>query len=237
MLRHEYHRCLGRVVGLDATTEAALEAQRQEIDGLNVRLEALQLEADAARTRRRGDVQRQIAKLETEILAHKGATLETRYNADSESVQAFMRWALSHYQALRAVGLVSATPANLQAKPLETIGDSLRRCGLEQRSDAKRSGRSYAVRTLNILAMSNYSRPRRRNWDFAQQTDIQGLYNDMLRENGVSASPTTTITDIKKVDTPMTLMKPPLNPDDAATWLLELLDAKRLEPFGSRKLN
>ena len=57
----------------------------------------------------------------------------TSYSAGSETVRAFVRWCSGRYQELHHAGLVTATLENLKTKPVETINDSLTRCGLRQK--------------------------------------------------------------------------------------------------------
>ncbi len=230
LLRHDYHRQLGRVVGLDAETEAAAEAWQRQTDDLKAELHELRTGATEARTRRKGELDRQVKRLETDLEAHKLKTFGG-YNFASETVKTFVRWCCKNYRALKHAGLVTATLDNLKARPLETIGDSLRRAGLGQRHDGKRgAAKSYALTIVSVSGMCNYSRPRRENWTFAQQTNIKTLDNGLLCKTAVLASQTGLITSLQK-----SKHDPPAlhGPDDLKSWL----EAGRLDGYGPEKLH
>lgn len=214
LLRHDYHRQLGKVVGLDAETEARTETWQREKDRLETELRTLRAEAEDAQTRRKGELDRQVKRLETDLEAHKLKTFGA-YNASSETVKAFVRWCCKNYRALKHAGLVTATLDNLKAKPLETIGDSLRRCGLEQHMLSKSDDvRVYALTFGSISGMCNYSRPRRENWQSGQQTNIKILDKHLLPGNAVLASQTDLITATKnaKDTSPAKESSPPARP-------------------------
>ena len=238
LLRREYHRKLGKVVGLNAETEAQAETLQGETKRLEAELEALRVEAETTQTRRKGELLKQIAKLETDLEAHKLKTVPTTYHAADDTVKAFVEWCGKHYRALHHAGLVTATLDNLQAKPLETIGDSLRRCGLEHRHNGKRGAqKSYSLVFESVSAMCNYSRPRRENWHFAQQTNIKNLDNGLLCKTAVFASQTDLITNAKELKDDPNLEVLISDSRDAATYLRELLDAGRLDAFGAQKVH
>jgi len=229
LLRHDFHRQLGKVVGLDAETEAAAEAWQRETDRLEAELHELRTGAAEAQTRRKGELDRQVKRLETDLEAHKLKTFGA-YNFGDETVKAFVRWCSKNYWALHHAGLVTATLDNLKAKPLETIGDSLRRAGLDHDNDGKRGAeKSYSLTFGSVSGMCNYSRPRRENWTFAQQTNIKTLDNSLLCKNAVLASPTGLITPLQKPK-----HDPPAlhGPDDLKSWL----DAGQLDAYGPQKL-
>ncbi len=230
LLRHDFHRQLGRVVGLDAETEAHAETWHLETERLEAELHKLRAGAAEARTRRKGELLRQVKRLETDLEARKLQTLGTTYRADSAPVRVFVAWCCKNYRALKHAGLVTATLENLKAKPLETIGDSLRSCGLEHKGDTKSSERAYALTIVSVSVMANYSRPRRKNWQFVQQTNIKNLDNNLLHGNAVSASPTGLITPPQKPE-----HDPPAlhGPDDLKSWL----ESGRLDAFGPQKLH
>lgn len=200
MLKHDYHRQLGKVVGLDAKTEAQAEAWQAETVRLEAELKILRAEAEDAQTRRKGELNKQIAKLETDLAAHVSKDGGTTYSAGNDSVKAFVAWCCKHYRALKHAGLVTATLENLKAKPLETIGDSLRSCGLEHKGDTKSSERAYSLTFVSVSAMCNYSRPRRENWQSVQQTNIKTLDNGLLHKNAVLTSGTGLITDTENLN-------------------------------------
>lgn len=230
MLRHEYGRQLGKVVGLDAETEAHAEQWQRQTERLEAELRTLKAEAENAQTRRKGELDRQVKRLETDLEAHKLKTFGA-YNANSETVKAFVRWCSKNYRALHHVGLVTASLDNLKAKPLETIGDSLRRAGLDHNDDGKRGAeKSYFLTFGSVSGMCNYSRPRRENWTFAQQTDNKTLDNGLLCKNAVLASQTGLITSLQK-----SKHDPPAlhGPDDLKSWL----EAGRLDGYGPEKLH
>jgi hypothetical protein len=230
LLRHDFHRQLSSVVGLDAETEAHAETWHLETERLEVEMHKLRAGAAEARTRRKGDLLRQIRRLETTLEARKLQTFGTTYRADSRAVRAFVAWCCKNYRALKYAGLVTATLDNLKAKPLETIGDSLRRAGLAHRHDNKRGAeKSYALTILSVSRMCNYSRPRRKNWTFAQQTNNKNLLDNLLCKTAVSASPTGLITPPQKPK-----HDPPAlhGPDDLKSWL----DMGQLDAFGPQKL-
>jgi hypothetical protein len=230
LLRHDFHRQLGRLVGLDAETEAAAETWQRETDRLEAELHKLRAGAAEARTRRKGDLLRQIRRLETDLEARRLQTFGTTYRADSAAVRAFVRWCCKNYRALKHAGLVTATLDNLKAKPLETIGDSLRSCGLEHKGDTKSSERAYALTIVSVSSMCNYSRPRRKNWQSVQQINIKTLDDNLLHRTAVSASPTGLITPPQKPEhDPLVLH----GSDDLKSWL----EAGRLDAYGPEKLN
>ncbi len=229
LLRHEYGRQLGKVVGLDAETEAHAETWQHETERLEAELRTLKAEAENAQTRRKGELDRQVKRLETDLEAHKLKTFGA-YNANSATVKAFVRWCCKNYRALHHAALVTATLDNLKAKPLETIGDSLRRAGLNHDNDGKRGAeKSYSLTFVSVSVMCNYSRPRRENWYSAQQTNIKTLDNSLLCKNAVLASPTGLITPLKKPK-----HDPPAlhGPDDLKSWL----DMGKLDAYGPQKL-
>jgi phage/plasmid primase-like uncharacterized protein len=230
MLRHEYGRQLGKVVGLDAETEAHAEQWQRETDRLEAELHKLRAGAAEARTRRKGDLLRQIRRLETNLEARRLQTFGTTYRADSRAVRAFVAWCCKNYRALKRAGLVTATLDNLKAKPLETIGDSLRSHGLEHKGDTKSSERAYALTIVSVSVMANYSRPRRKNWQSVQQKDNKNLDNGLLHGNAVLASWTGLITPPQKPE-----YDPPAlhGPDDLKSWL----EAGRLDGYGPQKLH
>jgi hypothetical protein len=168
--------------------------------------------------------------LETDLEAHKLKTFGA-YNFASETVKAFVAWCCKHYRALHHAGLVTATLDNLKAKPLETIGDSLRRAGLAHRMVSKSDDvRVYALTFGSVLGMCNYSRPRRENWQSGQQTYIENLDKHLLPETAVLASQTGLITPLQKPK-----HDPPAlhGPDDLKSWL----EAGRLDGYGPQKLH
>ncbi len=201
LLRFDYHRELGKVVGMNAETEAHAETWQTEQDRLEGELHSLTAEAKDAQTRRKGELLKQIAKLETDLAAHRLKDVGTTYNAKSDTVKAFVKWCCKHYRALKHAGLVSATLENLKAKPLETIGDSLSHAGLEQKLASKSDGfRDYTLLLVSVSSMCNYSRHRRENWRFGQQTDIKNLVSNLLPEIAVLASGTGLITATEKAN-------------------------------------
>ncbi len=229
LLRHEYHRQLGKVVGLDAETEAHAEQWQRETDDLEAELHELQTGAAEARTRRKGELDRQVKRLETDLEAHKLKTFGA-YTFGDETVETFIGWCSKNYRALKHAGLVTATLDNLKAKPLETIGDSLRRAGLEQRTVSKSDdARVYALTFASVSGMCNYSRPRRKNWQSGQQTNIKTLDKHLLPGNAVLASQTGLITPPQNPE-----HYPPAlhGPDDLKNWL----DAGKLDAYGPQKL-
>jgi hypothetical protein len=231
LLRHNYGRQLGKVVGLDAETEAHAETWHLETERLEAELHELRAGAAEARTRRKGDLLRQVRRLETDLEARRLQTFGTTYRADSAAVRAFVAWCCKNYRALKYAGLVTATLDNLKAKPLETIGDSLRSCGLAHRHDNKRGAeKSYALTIVSVSGMCNYSRPRRKNWTFAQQKDNKNLLDNLLCKNAVLASQTGLITSLQK-----SKHDPPVlhGPDDLKSWL----DMGQLDAFGPQKLH
>jgi putative DNA primase/helicase len=231
LLRHDFHRQLGRVVGLDAETEAHAETWHLETERLEAELRELRAGAAEAQTRRKGELNRQVKRLETNLEARRLQTFGTTYRADSRAVRAFVAWCCKNYRALKYAGLVTASLDNLKAKPLETIGDSLRSCGLAHRHDGKRGAeKSYSLTFGSVSGMCNYSRPRRENWTFAQQTNNKNLVDNLLCKTAVSASPTGLITPPQKPE-----HDPPAlhGPDDLKSWL----ESGRLDAFGPQKLH
>lgn len=188
LLRHEYHQRLGAVVGLNAKTEA--QAWNHKRAALEERISTLEAERLEAHDRRKGEIDRVLTGLERKLSTLVHQRMSTSYSATSESVQGFVAWCAKNYQALRAAKLVTASLNNLKAKPLETIGDSLTRCGLAHRHDGKRTARSYALDLASVSTMGDYSRPRRDKWDFAQQTAIKNPLNGLLRKSGEIPSQT-----------------------------------------------
>ena len=232
MLRFEYHRHLGAVIGLDAENEARAENWQTEQGRLEGELHTLRSAAETARTRRKGELLKQIARLETDLAAHRLQTFGRTYSADSESVRTFVRWCCKHYRALKHAGIVSASPADLKAKPLETIGDSLRRAGLEQQL-IKKSGsgmvRTYALQIGSVSMMFNYSRHRRENWHLGQQNNNKKLLDTLLPQTAECASGTGLII-------PALAAEQPPDPDDPAQRLTQMLEQGRLDAFGPRKV-
>lgn len=218
MLRHEYHRRLGEVVGLDSATESAAEAWQRELDEITAELEALEAEANTAQTRRKGEINRQIRRLETRRDLHHAKTFTTRYSADSESVRAFVRWSCKHFKALSAAHLITCTADELKRNPVAAIGDSLRRCGLEHSADTRKAGKSFAITFVSVSAMRNYSRPRRENWHSARQTVIKTLDNDLPRKNAVLASQTATISPCKNTNSEHETPPPDDHVPEAVSW-------------------
>ena len=198
LLRWEYHRELGKVVGMNAETEARAEGLQSETDRLEGELRTLRAEAEKAQTRRKAELDKQIRKLETDLAAYSLKSVGTSYSAKDDTVKAFVKWCCKNYRELKHAGLVTATLENLKAKPVETINDSLRRAGLEQVGDKKRVGKSYRLLLASVSAMGNYSRPRRENWESAQQKDIKIIDNSLLRKTAVFVSPTGLITAAQK---------------------------------------
>ncbi len=230
LLRHEYHRRLGAVIGLDSATENEAETWQKETDTLEAELHGLAAESADARTRRKGELNRRVDKLETDLAAQRLKTFGTTYNAGDESVKAFVRWCAKNYKALNTAGLVTGTLENLKVKPLETIGDSLRSCGLEQRILSKSDDvRVYALTFASVSGMANYSRPRRENWQFGQQTNIKTLNNGLLPKNAVIASGTGLITPLQKP-------KPDAAPSDWLDTFTAHLETGELDDFGPQKL-
>jgi phage/plasmid primase-like uncharacterized protein len=230
LLRHDFHRQLGKIVGLDAETEAAAETWQRETDRLEAELHKLRAGAAEARTRRKGDLLRQIRRLETDLEARRLQTFGTTYRADSRAVRAFVAWCCQNYRALKHAGLVTATLDNLKARPLETIGDSLRSCGLEHKGDTKSSERAYSLTFASVSGMCNYSRPRRKNWQSVQQINIKTLDDNLLHKNAVLASQTGLITAPQKPEhDPLVLH----GSDDLKSWL----DMGQLDAFGPQKLH
>lgn len=199
LLRHEYHQRLGAVVGLDAETEAQAQVWSHKRAALEERISTLEAERLEAHDRRKGEIDKALTGLEIVKRTLVKECMSTSYSATSESVQSFKTWCVKHYQALKRAGLVTASLDNLKAKPLETIGDSLTRCGLEQKSDGKRTARSYALELASVSTMGDYSRPRRSKWDFAQQNDIKNPLNGLLRKNGETPSQTGLISSVENV--------------------------------------
>ena len=227
LLRFDYHRELGKVVGLNAETEARAESWQAEQDRLEGELHTLKVEAQDAQTRRKGELLKQLARLETDLAAHRLKNIGMSYSAKDDTVKAFVKWCCKNYRELKEAKLVTATLENLKAKPTETIGDSLRRAGLEQVADKKRAGKSYRLLLASVSAMGNYSRPRRENWESAQQKDIKIIDNSLLRKNAFFASPTGLITATKKPkDTPLPeTASPPARPHRPAP------QAERVSPW------
>lgn len=237
LLRHDFGRQLGRVVGLNAETEAEAERWAEHRDRLEAELQALQDERADAHPRRKGEIDRCLKRLERGV-AEQQATLGTTYRATDERVRAFVGWCLAHYPALKAAGLVTATPDNLGARPLETVGDALRRCGLSQSCTGKNDAdRSYAVTLGSISVMRNYSRPRRTLWANGQQMYNNTSVHRLLPVDAVLASGTTVITDAGDAKDDATPEHPPIDPAGAETYLRVLLEDGRLEALGPRKLD
>lgn len=213
LLHHDYHRRLGAVVGLDSATESEVEAWQQKTYTLEAELHKLRAAAADAQTRRKGEVNRDVLALERQLAQHEARTLTTTYSANSKTVKAFVAWCSKHYRALKHAGLVTATLENLKTKPLETIGDSLRRAGLAHDHDGKRGAeKSYALTFASVSTMCNYSRPRRKLWTFAQQTDIKNLDSVLLCKSAVLTSGTGLITSLQKVNEHAPPQPPPPEP-------------------------
>ena len=232
MLRHNFYQQLGAVVGLDSETEARAETWQNETDRLEAELRNLRTQAANAQTRRKGGLLKQLVKLETDLAAHRLQTFGRTYSADDRTVKTFVAWCVRHHRALKHAGLVSALQADLRAKPLETIGDSLRRAGLEQRLVKKsKSGtiRTYALQMGSVSMMFNYSRHQRENWHLGQQNNIKDSYKTLLPQTAGCASGTGLIT-------PALAAKQPPDPNDPAQRLSEMLEGGRLDPFGPQKL-
>lgn len=230
MLRFDYHRQLGRVIGLDAESEAQVETWQRETERLTAKLEQLSDEAKTAQTRRKGELNRQVAKLEANLIVHKSKTLTTTYNRNDEAARAFLAWAIKHYRALNHEGLVTASLNELKAKPLATINDSLKRCGLAPCEVQKSNGvKRYGVLLVSVSEVFNYSRPRREKWQFGPEKDIKTLDNTFRPKTDVSASRTGLITALQNLKGGGVAQN---TPDDLIGWL----ESGKLDDFGSQKL-
>lgn len=213
MLRHDFAKRLAAVIGLDTDSEAQVDDWQDRDGERQTRRDALQAEREGATNHRKGVIDKALKGLEREAKTSSAATLPTRYGDNDGSVKALVMWCGKHYRALRAARALTCPLEHLTSKPLEVIGDALRRCGLTQTGDRSRTGRTYAVTLASISAMRNFSRPRRKNWDFAQQTDIKDTSNHLLREIEESTSYTVKVTDAKNMkddqdDTPSAPPKP-----------------------------
>lgn len=203
MLRHDYHQRLAEVTGLTLDAEDAVKSWHENDQALEAEIERLTELEESANTRAKGELTKQLEALEAERKRLKAeATSKTlrRYSANDSEVKEFTAWCSKHYKALKTAGLVTCSLANLKAKPIENMNDSLRRCGLETANDSQRKQRGYTLELDSVLTMANYSRPRRENWHFAQQTHIKNQYKDKMRKNEVLASQTALITDAENRD-------------------------------------
>ncbi len=222
LLRREFYRRLGEVVGLTPETEDAVldewEARRAE---LAAEVAGLETERETATTRRKGQLDGQLAQLGRTLKAHQTAVLPTTYAAGDDRVKAFTAWVRGHRDALSHLGLVQRGVPIDPGYIVARIGGWLRGAGLKQRRGRGRNT-SYAVTLSSVSVMRDLSRPRRDNWQLSHFLPIKGL-------------------GIQKV---LPMPETPCSTAITPTWrnakpdvlIGELLAAGRLAPFGERKV-
>lgn len=222
LLRREFYRRLGEVVGLAEESEgASLDEWEARGAAMRSEVEALQSERDGATTRRKGDIDRRLARLARDLKDHAAALSPTTYAAGDATVKAFTAWVQEHADALAHLKLL---PKSAQIDPayiVARIGGWLRGAGLKQRRTKGRAA-PYAVTLLSISTMRGLSRPRRENWQSSHFLESKSL--GMKKVLQPSESPCTTA-----------LTSSPPNPNSVLV-IAELLNEGKLDDFGPRKL-
>jgi phage/plasmid primase-like uncharacterized protein len=223
LLRHDFHRQLGRVVGLDAETEdAALGSW--EINGAVLRAEIGTLEAERqdATTRRKGEIDRRLAVLRRTLDHHDAALLGATYAKDDPAVQTLTEWVTANQDALTHLKLIPNGAQIDRDYIVARIGGWLRGAGLTQRR-AKGRGARYAVMLSSVSEMRGYSRPRRENRQPSHFLSTKDLGMKKVLPPSESACRTV-----------ITTPPPNANPVLVVTGLL---DAGHLDAYGPEKLH
>lgn len=222
MLRREFYRRLGEVVGLTPETEGVgldeWEARRAE---LAAEVAGLETEREGATTRRKGELDRRIQHLRRTLNDHEAALSPTTYAAGDDRVKAFTAWVLEHQDALTHLGIVQRGATIDPGYIVARIGGWLRGAGLKQRRGRGR-GATYAVTRLSVSTMRGYSRPRRTNWQSSHFLEFKSL--DMKK-----------VLQTLETTCSTTLTSSPPNPNPALV-IAELFETGKLDDFGPQKL-
>lgn len=195
LLAYEFYQHLGAVVGLNTEAEALMDAWCGHVRALEESVAALMTEREGATNHRKGDIDRELKRLEQERAKLDQATLPTHY--DVTSAQEFGQWVAERRDALTHVlGEMPTAEQLTGGHILAHIGTWLRGAGLEHRADTRRANRTYAVTLSSIAAMWNLSRPRRDKWDFAQNLHLDSL-KKILRKTPETPSETEKVSTLQ----------------------------------------
>jgi phage/plasmid primase-like uncharacterized protein len=223
MLRREFYRRLGEVVGVTPKTDdAALDTWETKSAGLRAEIGTLEAERQDATTRRKGELDRRLAYLRRTLDDHDAALLRTTYAKDDPTVQKLTEWVTANQDALTHLKLIPNGAQIDSGYIVARIGGWLRGAGLTQRR-AKGRGARYAVMLSSISEMRGYSRPRREN--------RQPLHFLPTRFIGMKKGLPPSESACRTVIT-----TPPPNPNPVLV-VTDLLEAGKLDAFGPEKLH